>query len=536
MLKVTIDDKAIEVQNGTTIIEAAKKVGIFIPHYCYHPGLSIPGNCRICLVEVEKQPKLQISCYTPVIDGMIVKTHSPKVVDTRAAVLEFLLVNHPLDCPVCDQSGECELQNFYMNYGLYNSRLMEVKVKKTKKAFPIGATVMLDQERCILCTRCVRFTDEISKTHELGMFNRGDHSEIDIYPGQELNNSYSGNVVDICPVGALTDIDFRFKCRVWYLAETDSICPGCSMGCNIKIHWDKLRPHSRKKERVMRLKPRYNPEVNQWWMCDLGRYDYKWIDQNRILWPQKKVNGTLQAVSWEEVFSEIGARLLQARDRGEIHRIGVISSSKLTNEDLFVIRKFFRDSLGVLHLDFRVPEKPGSSDGFLIQQDKNPNTYGATVISEEKKSNEWSVEEMIRQACQGNIEILYCFGHDLAGFFGKEVLEQVAKKVELLILQASNLNATCGYAHWILPSAVYAEKEGTFTNYQGRVQRIHSAFPPLGEAREDWRILMELAQKMGIQINYSSAEDIFNDMARTITQFQGLSYETVENQGALAQK
>src|SRR3989338_5347748 len=183
MPKLTIDAKEIEVPQGTTIIQAAEKLGLMIPRYCYHPALPVAGNCRICMVEIEKQPKLQIACYTPVTDGMVVKTNSPKVLETRQAVLEFLLVNHPLDCPVCDQAGECKLQDYYMEHGLYNSRLMEEKVRKHKKAFPIGPTIMLDQERCILCTRCVRFTDEITKTHEFGMFNRGDHSEIDIYPG-----------------------------------------------------------------------------------------------------------------------------------------------------------------------------------------------------------------------------------------------------------------------------------------------------------------------------------------------------------------
>ena len=249
MPNLTIDGKQIEVPAGTTIIQAADKLGIDIPRYCYHPALPVSGNCRICMVEVEKQPKLQIACYTPVADGMVVKTNSPKVLEARKAVLEFLLVNHPVDCPVCDQAGECKLQDYYMEHGQYDSRLSDVKVKKEKKAFPIGPTVMLDQERCILCTRCVRFADNITKTSEFGVFNRGDHSQLDVYPGKQLDNNYSGNVVDICPVGALTDTDFRFKCRVWYLAKTKSVCPGCSMGCNITVEWDKMRARINKRKR-----------------------------------------------------------------------------------------------------------------------------------------------------------------------------------------------------------------------------------------------------------------------------------------------
>ena len=230
---------------------------------------------------MEKNPKLQIACNTPVTEGMVVHTKSEKAEDGRRAVLEFLLANHPLDCPVCDQSGECELQNFYMNFGLYDARFREQKVKK-KKAVAVGPHVMLDQERCILCSRCVRFTDEITKTGEFGIFNRGDRAELGLYPGQELNNPYSGNVIDVCPVGALTEQDFRFKARVWYLSSAPSVCNGCAQGCNIDVHYVLDRPHLNDGARVMRLKPRYNPDVNQWWMCDEGRFGFHWIDRGRL--------------------------------------------------------------------------------------------------------------------------------------------------------------------------------------------------------------------------------------------------------------
>ena len=235
MPTLTIDGKPITVEAGTRVIEAARRLGIEVPFYCYHPGLTIPANCRICMVEIEKFPKPQVACYTECQDGMVVRTDTDKIKETRRHILEFLLINHPLDCPVCDQAGECWLQDYYLRYGLYDARFYEEKVKKPK-AVPIGPNVMLDAERCILCSRCVRFTDEISKTSELGIVNRGDHSEIAVSPEKELDNPYSGNVVDICPVGALTDRDFRFKCRVWYLQKADSICPGCARGCNIEIH------------------------------------------------------------------------------------------------------------------------------------------------------------------------------------------------------------------------------------------------------------------------------------------------------------
>jgi len=304
MPTVTIDGQQITVPEKTNIIEAARMLGIEIPHYCYHPGLSVAGNCRMCMVEIEKMPKLAIACFTLCTDGMVVHTNSEKVRQARKNVLEYLLANHPLDCPVCDQAGECWLQIYYMQHGQYESRMMEHKIKKTKKATPIGPHVMLDQERCILCGRCVRFCDEITKTHELGIFGRGNREELDVFPGRQLDNQYSGNVVDICPVGALTDRDFRFQVRVWYLDVQDSICPGCSRGCNIQIHYNLDRPHHTHGRRLARLKPRHNPHVNQFWMCDAGRYGFKFVDaENRIFTPMVRRADGLMAADWQEAIA-----------------------------------------------------------------------------------------------------------------------------------------------------------------------------------------------------------------------------------------
>ena len=522
MPNLTIDGQKIEVPAGTTIIQAAEKLGIEIPRYCYHPALPVAGNCRICMVEVEKQSKLQIACYTPVAAGMVVKTTSPKVLEARKTVLEFLLVNHPLDCPVCDQAGECKLQDYYMEHGQYDSRLADVKVRKEKKAFSIGPTVMLDQERCILCTRCVRFTDTITKTSEFGVFDRGDHSQLDVYPGKELDNKYSGNVVDICPVGALTDKDFRFKCRVWYLDHTKSVCPGCSMGCNIDIDWDKSRPHTQKKERVMRLKPRHNPDVNSYWICDSGRYNYHFIDENRILSPQYLD----KIVEWGEAVERIAETIQSTK----AERIGVLASAQLTNEDLFVIRKLFKDILKDAHVDFRVPEKPGDSDDFLIKADKNPNTAGAASILGDTQAD---AQTIVQKAKQGEIDLLYVFGHDLVKLFGKETVAQIARKVKLFVFQGSNINDTCGYAHLNLPSSVYAEKDGTFTNCQQRVQRIRPAFHPLGEAKDDWEIVSFVAGQLGTPLYYKGPQDVFNDIAKTVAGFAGMSYEKIADQGMI---
>jgi NADH-quinone oxidoreductase subunit G len=523
MPNLIIDGKQVEVPAGTTIIQAADKLGIDIPRYCYHPALPVAGNCRICMVEVEKQPKLQIACYTPVTDGMVVKTNSPKVLEVRKTVLEFLLVNHPVDCPVCDQAGECKLQDYYMEHGQYDSRLSDVKVKKEKKAFAIGPTIMLDQERCILCTRCVRFTDNITKTSEFGMFNRGDHSQIDVHPGKQLDNNYSGNVADICPVGALTDKDFRFKCRVWYLAQTKSVCPGCSQGCNITVEWDKSRPHQHKKARVMRLKPRLNPDVNDYWMCDKGRYNYRFIDENRILHPQ--LNNDI--ISWGQAIDAVTQVLKPLKDLKRTNRIGVIASAQLTNEDLFVIRRFFKDTLKGAQVDFRVPEKSGDSDDFLMKADKNPNTAGALNILQP----EVDAGEIVKKARAGEIDLLYVFGQDLAALFGKEALNQISKNVKLFVYQGSNINDTCRYAHLNLPSSVYAEKEGTFTNYQKRVQRIWPAFLPIGEAKGDWEILSLVSAQIGAPLPYQHSHEIFKDIAATIAPFSEMTYDKISDEG-----
>ncbi len=525
MPNVSIDGKQIEVPAGTTIIQAAEKLGIEIPRYCYHPALPVAGNCRICMVEIEKQPKLQIACYTPVSEGMVVKTNSPKVIEVRKSVLEFLLVNHPVDCPVCDQAGECKLQDYYMEHGQYDSRLDNVKVKKEKKAFPIGPTIMLDQERCILCTRCVRFTDNISKTHEFGVFDRGDHSQVDVYPGKQLDNNYSGNVADICPVGALTDRDFRFKCRVWYLSQTKSVCPGCSMGCNTTVEWDKMRPHQFKKARVMRLKPRLNEEVNSFWMCDKGRYNYHFIDENRIHHPQLKDG----LVSWEKAIDMVAENLKALQAAKHTGAIGVLASAQLTNEDLFVIRKFFKENLPGASVDFKLAEVPGESDDFLMKADKNPNTAGASLILESNTG----AAAILQKAKQGDLDVLYVFGHDLVKLYGKETVGLIAQKVKLFIYQGSNINETCSYAHLNLPSSVYAEKEGTFTNCQQRVQRIWPALAPLGESKGDWEIISQLSNKLDAPLAYKSSQEIFKDLAATIPAFAGMSYEKLSDKGML---
>lgn len=528
MPKLSIDGREVSVPNETTVIQAAEKVGIFIPRYCYHPALSIAGNCRICLVEVEKVPKLQIACNTPVTEGMVVHTRNEKAENGRRAVLEFLLANHPLDCPVCDQSGECDLQNFYLNFGLYDSRFREQKVKK-QKAVVLGPHVMLDQERCILCSRCVRFTEEITRTGEFGIFNRGDHAELGIYPGAKLDNPYSANVVDICPVGALTERDFRFKARVWYLSSAPTVCNGCSQGCNMDMHYMLDRPHLNDGARVVRVKPRYNPHVNQWWLCDEGRYGLGWIDRSRL----DKVRGPsadAANATWESTLTAISKTLAELRKSQNGGRIGVIASAQLSNEELFLVREIFQCALGA-QVSASVPERPGSSDDFLMKADKNPNTLGATLLGLAGPDSV-DAKQIVDGALAGNLDFLWVMGHDLVDLFGEETVRQIPAKVGLFVFSGTNENRTVPFAHWVLPSAAYVEKDGTFVNCHGRVQRIGCVFPPFKDSREDWCILLDLARKLDLPLHWKGPEDIFRGLAKACASFEGLSYETIGTQGA----
>lgn len=522
---LTIDGRHTSSPDGSTVIQAAEKLGVFIPRYCYHPGLSVAGNCRICLVEVEKNPKLQIACNTPVSEGMIVHTTSEKAEDGRRAVLEFLLANHPLDCPVCDQSGECELQNFYMNFGVYDSRFREQKVKK-KKAVGVGPHVMLDQERCILCSRCVRFTDEISKTGEFGIFNRGDRAELGLYPGQELNNPYSGNVIDVCPVGALTERDFRFKARVWYLSSAPAVCDACAQGCNIDVHYVLDRPHLNDGARVLRLKPRYNADVNQWWMCDEGRFGFHWIDRRRLT----KVRNRDRESTWEDAIASITDALIALAKKGAGTRIAVIASPKLCNEDLFLIKEVFQGALGA-RVTASAATPLGYSDDFLIKADKTPNRFGATALELAAPSAP-TAANVLADALQGHIDVLWVFGHDLAEAAGAAALDELSRKVNLFVVSGTNDSAAAAAAHWTLPTAAYLEKDGTFVNCHGRVQRIGRAFSPLPDSREDWKVLLEIARRLDHKLEYRNPEEIFAAMAKTVPAFEGLTYQALGSQGA----
>lgn len=485
-----------EAPEGQLVIEAAKDAGVEIPHYCYHPALGNPGNCRMCIVEVAGAPKPQVSCRTGVREGMDVKSDSEVAKRAQTSALELHLVNHPLDCPVCDQSGECGLQDYYMKIGQYQSSVREDKQHKGKR-IEAGPHVMLDQERCILCTRCTRFVDNVTKTHELGIFQRGHTEFVDVTPGMTLDNAYSGNVVDICPVGALTDRDFRYKVRVWYLDKTDSICPGCSRGCNITVHTNTKRPWHNDGKRVARLKPRVNPDVNGHWMCDDGRYDIARLDAGRLgkvvrLAPSKT------ELSWADMAAELAGVLRSGIAKNGPDGLAVVASGALSNEDWDAYKAFFVDELKLKsHYFSAEPDQVGEEDALLRRREKVPNLKGA----EARGLKSGSFDELKKRISDGKVWGLYVIERDLAKIWGGEA-KALLSKVGATVLQGPNKYELGDDFAYRLPATAYVEEEGHFTNFEGKAQKYHAALDPIGSARPDHEIFALL----GKAVRAASAE------------------------------
>ncbi|MBI5245974.1 MAG: (2Fe-2S)-binding protein [Elusimicrobia bacterium] len=485
IVKYKLNGKDVEAPEGRLVIEAAKDQGIEIPHYCYHPALGNPGNCRMCIVEVAGAPKPQVSCRTGVREGLEVKTDSDAVKRAQASALELHLVNHPLDCPVCDQSGECGLQDYYMKIGQYSSSVREDKEHKGKR-IEAGPHVMLDQERCVLCTRCTRFVDNVTKTHELGIFGMGHNERVEVTPGMTLDNAYSGNVVDICPVGALTDRDFRYKVRVWYLDKTDSICPGCSRGCNISVHANTQRPWHNDGKRVARLKPRVNMDINGHWICDDGRYGFSSLDSDR-LGKVLRLSPERAELSWFDAAHEVAAKLKDSS-------IAVVASGMLSNEDWAAYKALFVDALKVQgHYFTAEPDQLGEEDALLRRKEKVPNLKGAEALG--LKSG--SFDELKKNLEAGKVKTLYVIERDLTKIWGDKAAGLLAK-ADMTILQGPNKYALGDSFTYRLPATAYVEEEGHFTNFEGKVQAYKKALAPIGHARPDWDIFA-LLKKAVIQ-------------------------------------
>ncbi|HMN18249.1 MAG: molybdopterin-dependent oxidoreductase [Ignavibacterium sp.] len=547
MPKIKIDGKEIEFKQGQTIIEAAKDHGIEIAHFCWHPKLSVSGNCRMCLVEVEKMPKLVIACATTAADGMVVRTQSDKSLAARNAVMEFFLINHPLDCPICDEAGECKLQDYTYKHSVGESRFVEEKVKKGKR-IQIGPYVMFDADRCIMCSRCIRFCDEIAKDPELTFTKRGDRVFLTTYPGEKLDNLYSMNVVDICPVGALTNSDFRFKSRVWEMSLTNSVCTGCARGCNIEL-WVR-------NNEVLRLVPKYNEDVNSYWMCDHGRVNtFKFVNaKDRVDGPHIRVEGNLVRVGWDEAYAEAASRL-KGFSKDEI---AVLGSAFATVEDNYAAAKFAKSVLGTGNLDFVKHVDPAFGDDILRKNDITPNSFGAELAGVKPSKNGNDFNGIIKGIKEGKIKALYILEDDIIA--ANTELESVFAKLDLLIAHATNFNKTTVLADIVFPASTYAEKNGTFVNFSGRVQRIRPAVATLDvdralegmsmsrwdkfgtkfdrwaqgkhfDARASWKILVGLASALGQKMKYGMAEEVFLDLAANIEAFNGLDYDTLGELG-----
>jgi NADH-quinone oxidoreductase subunit G len=547
MPKIELDGKEIEFTHGQTIIEAAKAVGIIIPHFCWHPKLSISGNCRVCLVEVAKSPKLVIACSTLATDGMIVSSMSDKAVAARNAVMEFLLINHPLDCPICDEAGECKLQEYAYSHSTGESRFTEEKVHKEKRV-PLGPRVMFDAERCISCSRCIRFCEEIAKDPELTFVQRGDRVTIVTYPGRELDNPYSMNVVDICPVGALTSRDFRFKARVWEMSSTKSICLGCARGCNTEI-WVR-------NNEVLRLTPRLNEDVNSYWMCDHGRLNtFKFVNEDtRIDGPFFKHKDKLIRAGWDETLSKAVSNLKQYTKE----ETAFIASPYVTCEDNYLFARFAKSVIGSKHIDFMRHIDTSFGDDLLRRDDKTPNSKGAELVGAVPVKGGLNFEGIIAGIKSGRIKALYVIEDDIVS--ANPELEKIFTKLELLIVHSTNFNKTTEHADYVFPAATYTAKNGVFVNFQGRAQRIRPAASTIEQdraldgmnlsrldkfgtqfdawanskqrdARATWRIIQALMQIYGIKAKYSIAEDVFLDIAKNIEAFRGLNYEILGELG-----
>jgi NADH-quinone oxidoreductase subunit G len=533
MVNVQIDGTWHQFPKGTRVIEACEQAGSYVPRYCYHKKLSSPGNCRMCLIEMgmprlgpDRKPELgsdgkpiinwmprpQICCAQDVAEGMGIRTNSPLVQDCRRGVMEFLLINHPLDCPICDQAGECRLQEFSVEYGTAASRFLENKVKKPK-AVELGPRVTLDDERCILCSRCIRFTQEIAHDDVLGFVDRGSHTVLTAHPGKRLENNYSLNTVDICPVGALTSSHFRFKMRVWFLKETKSICTSCATGCNTII--------GSREDVIYRQTPRENDAVNSCWMCDFGRLNYEYLEsEKRLLEPQILSPGGLITTDWRTAISHAA---LQLRHFGG-WEIAILASGRMTNEELWLTSQIAR-TIGAQWIDI-VP-RTGPADDILLSADRNPNTNGARLILNlvEPGANLPSINEAVKT---GQIKAIIALGENptRAGIS----TEQLAQLPALVIMNIL-ANDSTEFGTAVLPGSGFAEKRGSMINGKGRLQRLNRAVRAPGNAREDWEILRDLLQALGGSNGLYSLEDAFRQMSESIGNFSGMSLGNIGDLG-----
>lgn len=482
-----IDGRTVRALEGANVLKAAELAGISIPHFCYHPALEAEGNCRMCLVEIEGLPKLELACSTVVREGMTVRTSTPCVLQARKDVLEFLLAEHPLDCPICDKAGECKLQEYYDRHGLFAGRFVEAKEKRDKKA-AIGKGLLLDRERCILCTRCVRFLRKVTGTGELGVFERGVRAEIGTYDGVPVDNNYSGNLVDICPVGAITDTDFRFKTRAWFLKEGPSVCPRCSRGCAIVVESVAGYPLGEGQRKVFRIRAGENPAVNGTWICDFGRDGRRDIDERRHVQVMKNA-APEEELSWQKALADVTARIRAVPGPERAAKIAVILNSRLTCEELVLAKRVFAESLGLGKISFADP-KPGAADGFLLTEERVPNARGVLQAGFSLR-----LPDLDTLAAA---EVLLVFGSHLLDHFSEEAVSQALAGIPSKFLFSAHTGPLDRSAEIVFPIAVPAEKSGTYINIDGLRQSFGRAVEPPPGVVPELEILGCLANGLGL--------------------------------------
>jgi NADH-quinone oxidoreductase subunit G len=529
MPKVTIDGRTVEVEAGTNLIEAGTQVGVQIPHYCYHPRLTVVGQCRMCLVKVEGMPKLQTACTTQVMkDGMEVMFDHPEVAEAQEGIMEFLLINHPLDCPICDQAGECGLQDYSFKHGQAFSRFQyeEKRTYPGRERIPLGPNVMLNMNRCIQCTRCIRFTEEISGTGELGFFQRGARTEIGVFPGKVLDNDLSANVVDVCPVGALTSSEFRFSERVWYLDKKPSICTGCDVGCNITVE--------HRKGSIKRLKPRVNTEVNDYWMCDFGRGTYlKWEEGERVEMPMVRVgsggsvNGgsAQQPANWGQALDAVHKAI---KDLSSPDGAAFLASGNASTEEAYMLVELAEANKSKCRLTGvgsgptrTIPNLAGGISG----SDTMPNRRGLELVGLPTQTpNGISSESLLQTEGAMGLGVVVVLDGDLGGAESDPQVVARLRLAKTLVVAASIASPLTKAADIVLPLATAAEKSGTFVNSEHRMQRFEAAFPAPGQAKSGVAILSDLMGRFSRSWKPCDEAAVYDRMAMRISALSGTSF------------
>jgi NADH-quinone oxidoreductase subunit G len=530
--KITINDRTVEVEAGTNVIEAGLKVGVQIPHYCYHPRLSVVGQCRMCLVEIsdggKKMPKLQTACSSYITkDGWSVRTDTPEVQEAQKGMMEFFLINHPLDCPICDQAGECGLQDYSFKHGVPTSRFgyEDKRTYPGSERIPLGADVVLNMNRCIQCTRCIRFTEEIAGTGELGFFNRGARVEIGTFPGKELSNPIASCVVDICPVGALTSTRFRFAERVWYLDKKPSLCTGCEVGCNITME--------QRRGDIKRYKPRFNVEVNDYWMCDYGRGTFeRYKKLPRLTAPRARAEGgngssPMAAMGWKEALDAVHRRLQAAKGQGEI---GFLGSGFLTCEEAYLFGKL-ADTLGSANRSVPVDIGPERTipnlKGGITGKEAAPNRRGAELAGLAGQA-----ENLLQGDGASKCSALIVCDSDFgAAAHDPETVERL-RRAKLLVVFGWADTPLAQAADIVLPVGHHGEKDGTFVNVEWRVQKFQRAFPPPGQVRSGVEVLTDLLSRFEAGWSGLSIGAVFDRLASEVPAFAGLSWHHLPATGA----